>query len=200
MTNGGAATNNGMKHVNVSLTAGVLGIHVDSPPQGPVVMRSGHGTNFEPAKFDVLENVYFNAQHGWLPTGFFDELPADASVWIRRTNATQPTGSQFKVFEAGNMREGMDAWTMNEIYAADGAIWQWDGQMQHDYFTADLAGDYSMSFEVYVGNETGDPLQGYTSAEATLDFVVVPEPSGFLLSAAACGCCLIRRRQRSRIA
>jgi hypothetical protein len=196
MTNGGDAANNGMKHVNVSLADGVLGVHVDSPPLAPVVMRSGLGMNYEPAKFDVLEGVYFNAQHGWLPTGFFGELPAGASIWIRRTAATQPAGSTFKVYEAGNMMEGMASWTMNEIYASDGAMWHWDGLMQHDYFAADLPGDYSMSFEVYVGDPAGDPLPDFSSAAATLEFVVVPEPSGVLLAAAGCGCLLLRRRKR----
>jgi hypothetical protein len=194
MTNGGASENNGMKHVNVSLTDTVLGIHVDSPPVALVIMTSGLQANFEPAKFDVLEGVYFNAQHGWLPTGFFAPLPQDASLWIRRIGATQPAGSSFKVYEAGNMMEGMASWTMNEIYAADGATWRWDGLMQHDYFTADLPGEYSMSFEVYVGDGTGSPLAEYSAASTTLQFLAVPEPTGGWLFLA--GVALVYRVRR----
>lgn len=165
----------GMKHAGVSLSGTTLAINLTEPPASPVTMMSGHGTDFTPAKFDVLENVYFNAQHGWLPDGFFS-LPAERSLWIERIGATQPASANFHVYEGGNGMEGMAAWTMNEIYIADGDKWQWDGIMQHDYFTADLPGNYSMSFQVYVGDQSGTQDTSFTPAEATFHFRVVPEP------------------------
>lgn len=77
----------GMKHVLVSQTGIVLSAHVDSlPASTPVVMMS-HQQNYEPSKFDVLEDVYFNAQYRWLPDGFFS-LPAGRQSGSRRSSVT----------------------------------------------------------------------------------------------------------------
>ena len=196
MTNGsGNPIDNGMKHVNVMLVGTNLSVDISATPAAPVVMTSGFGADYTPGKFDVLEDVYFNAQYGWLPNGFFTSLPVDGSIWIKRTAATQPAGSSFQVFEGGNGLEGMPAWSMNEIYANDGDTWQWDGVMHHDYFTASLPGEYSMSFEIYIGDANGAVVDGYTKDSATFAFTVVPEPSTFcglaLLGAAGL---LVRRR------
>lgn len=207
MTSG--SMQNGMKHAEVSQAGSTLSVHVAEPPldiapPSPVVMRSGYGADFmhspqagdsfpDPNKFDVLEDVFFNAQYGWLPQGFFN-LPAGSFLWIERTNAVQPAGSNFQVYEAGNGAEGMGAWSMNAIYTHDGFRWQWDGAMQHDYYTADLPGQYSMSFSVYVGDSMGEPLGSFTPANATLEFQVVPEPSSLLLGVLGSTVCCIRRR------
>lgn len=184
MTNGdGNVAHNGMKHANVSLTGTVVDVHIGDPPPAPVTMMSGFGIDYTPTKFDVLENVYFNAQYGWVTSGIVSP-PAGSSVWIKRTGATQPVGSAFHVYEGGMGME-MAIWTMNEIYATDGALWQWDGMMQHDYYTADRPGDYSMSFEVYVGDSTGTPLVGYTPGTATFQFTAVPEPGTAVLALCA---------------
>lgn len=181
MTNGdGNMAHNGMKHVGVSLHDGTLiHMHISNAPPAPVTMMSGFGVDYTPAKFDVLENTYFNAQYGWVVEGIVSP-PAGSSIWMKRTVATQPVGSAFHVYEGGMGME-MAMWTMNEIYATDGAIWQWDGMMQHDYYTADQPGDYSMSFEVYVGDSTGTPLVGYTPGMATFQFTAVPEPGTAVL-------------------
>ncbi|MCA9231342.1 MAG: hypothetical protein KDA57_11860 [Planctomycetales bacterium] len=193
-TNGGDPTNDGMKHIDISLTGGVVGLIAHDPPASPVVMRSGFGFDFTPEKFDVLENVYFNAQHGWLsPGGFLVELPPGGSIWMKRTGVTQPVGSTFNVYEGGNGAEGMAAWTMNEIYASDGDIWQWDGAMQHDYFTANLPGSYSMSFEVYIGDSNGNPASGFIAATTTFQFVT-PEPAALPLALLGTMGLLVRRR------
>ncbi len=176
----------GMKHAGVGLSGTVLTVHYDATPAVPLTMTSGHGADYTPGKFEVLEGVYFNAQYGWLPNGFIS-LPADRAIWIERTNATQPVGSTFKVYEAGNGMsnvpgEGMMNWTMNEIHAANGDIWQWDGVMQHDYYTADMTGSYSMSFDVYVGDLAGVADAAFTPASTTFEFSVVPEPTTFALA------------------
>ncbi len=194
MTNGdGTSANNGMKHANVSLTGTTLSVHIDEPPQTPVTMMSGFGVDYTPDKFNVLEDVFFNAQYGWLPEGFIS-LPAGSNIWLKRTAATQPVGSAFDVYEGGNMTEGMAAWTMNPIYTHDGFIWRWDGMMQHDYYTADRVGQYSMSFEVYVGDSAGVPVAGYTSGSATLQFTAAPEPTGCVLALLGVGLLAARRR------
>jgi len=195
MTNGdGNPANNGMKHANVSLTGTVLAVNINTPPASPVTMTSGYGMDFTPSKFDVLEDVSFNAQHGWLPDGFFTTLPAGGAIWIKRTGTTQPAGSTFKVYDGGNAIEGMGAWSMNEIYANNGDLWQWDGVMQHDYFTADMPGSYSMSFEVFVGDAVGDAVAGFTPAPATFQFIVLPEPSACALALLAAVGLFCRRR------
>ncbi len=196
MTNGdGNPANNGMKHANVALSGTVVSVNINTPPPSPVTMISGHGTDYTPSKFDVLENVYFNAQHGWLPDGFFNTLPAGDSIWIKRTAATQPAGSIFKVYDGGNViTETMNDWSMNEVYAVNGDIWQWDGAMQHDYFTADLAGNYSMSFDIYVGDATGVANAGFTPASTTFNFTVVPEPPTCALALLGTIGLFVRRR------
>ncbi len=182
LTNGdGTTANNGMKHAGISLDGTAVSVHVDTPPATPVTMMSGFGADYEPAKFDVLEDLYFNAQYGWVPSGVFSP-PLGAGIWIKRTGVTQPAGSTFRVYEGGNMTEGMAAWTMNQVYSYDGFAWSWDGAMQHDYYVADRVGDYSMSFEVYVGDSSGEPLDGYTAGNTTFEFRVVPEPATWLLA------------------
>ena len=62
----------GMKHALVSVTGTTVAVHISEPPTdvapvSPVVMTSGHGVDYAPGKFDVLEGVSFNAQYGWLP-------------------------------------------------------------------------------------------------------------------------------------
>jgi len=200
MTNGGDPANNGMKHLNVALSKEGLSIPTDSPPASPLTMTSGHGVDFTANKFDVLEDGYFNGQYGWLPDGLFDAMPADASIWIKRTGATSPSGSTFKVYEGGNMREGMDTWSMNEIHATGGTPWQWDGAMQHDYYVADLPGRYSMTFDVFVGDSNGLPTAQFAPATATVDFQVVPEPATGMLGAIGLltGVLLIRPSRDSR--
>ena len=173
----------GMKHAAVTFSDSAVGVSIAATPSSPVVMTDdGFGKDFTAPKFDVLEDVYYNAQHGWNPDAFLS-LPAEHSLWIKRTGATQPAGSTFKVYEGGNMiAETMGDWSMTEIYAADGDIWQWDAVMQHDYFTADIPGAYSMSFEVYVGDSSGVADTAYTPATATFAFSVVPEPSTLVLA------------------
>ena len=184
-----------MKHIGVGLSGTSLFIHYDPAPPSPAVpltMMSGHGIDYTPDKFDVLEDVYFNAQYGWNPYGFVS-LPEGLSVWIERTGATQPAGSTFTVYEAG-MGSEMAAWTMNPIYTTDGARWEWNGVMQHDYYTADLPGSYTMLFDVYVGNASGIPDPGYAPTSATLEFVVLPEPTAIGLASLAALGLLVRRR------
>ncbi len=194
LTNGdGTVANNGMKHAAISLEGTTVSVHVDSPPATPVTMMSGCGVDYEPGKFDVLEDAYFNGQYGWVPSGLFSPPPG-AGIWIKRTGVTQPAGSTFRVYEGGNMTEGMATWTMNEIYTDDGFAWSWDGAMQHDYYVADRMGDYSMSFDVYVGDSGGVPLDGYTAGSTTFEFRVVPEPSAWVLAVLG-GLFLVGRRR-----
>lgn len=177
MTSGSG--DNGMKHALVSQLDTALNAHIEVPPATPVVMMSAFGVDYTPAKFDVLENRFFNAQYGWLPSGFFT-LPSGSSLWIERTGMTKPAGSTFKVYEAG-MGNQMMSWTMNEIYSGDGFRWQWDGVMQHDFYVADVPGSYSMLFTVYVGDSAGNPWPGYTPASTSFEFLAVPEPASILL-------------------
>ena len=195
MTSG--SSDQGMKHIMVGLdeTTSALSAHLGSGPATPLTMMPGHGVDYTPDKFDVLQDVYFNAQFGWLPEGFI-AVPLDASVWIMRTAVSQPAGSTFRVYEAGRGTE-MPSWTMEPIYSSDGFRWQWDGIMQHDYYTTDRAGSYAMSFEVYIGDAVGDPIAGYVPANVTLDFIAVPEPTGLAVGLLAVGAATAIRSRRS---
>lgn len=181
MTNGnGNPADNGMKHALVGFDGAQLTVHVADPPRSPVTMISGIGAKFD-TNFDVLEDRYFNSQHGWLPDGILVPPPG-AEIWIRRTGLIAPAGATLKIHEGG-MGNVMPSWTMQEIYSADGDIWKWDRIMQHDLFVADKPGEYSMSFQVYFGNATtGAPLPEYGSAETSLSFrAPVPEPASIAL-------------------
>ncbi len=197
MTNGdGNPANNGMKHVMVGYDSESqqLSVRVDDPPASPVTMTSGFGMSFD-SKFDVLEDRYFNSQHGWLPTGLWLP-PAGADVWIKRSSATMPDGATLAVYEGG-MGPALPNWSMQPLYANDGDIWKWDLLMQHDLFVVDQPGEYSMTFEIYMGDlTTGERLDGYESASTTLRFQTpVPEPTtGAMLLMAAIGCFFCRRR------
>ncbi|MEO2048899.1 MAG: PEP-CTERM sorting domain-containing protein [Pirellulales bacterium] len=188
---------NGMKHAGIGLTGTVFTVHYDATPAVPLSMISGHGADYTPDKFQVLEDVYFNAQYGWVPDGFIS-LPADRFIWIERTGTIQPANSMFKVYEAGNGSmipgEGMMNWTMNEIYSSNGEIWQWDGVMQHDYYTADIPGSYSMSFDVYLGDFSGVQDVSFTPVSTTFEFVVVPEPTTIALAILGIVVMVVRRR------
>ncbi|MCA9259263.1 MAG: PEP-CTERM sorting domain-containing protein [Planctomycetales bacterium] len=194
-TNGdGDPYHNGMKHAMVSLTGQNLAIHVDAAPQEVVAMQSGFGVDFDPSKFDVLEDRYFNAQHGWLPDGQF-VLEPNELVWIRRIEVEQPADSEFRIYEGGNGREGIGAWTMQQIYQQDGDAWQWDGAMQHDYFTADRPGEYRVTFEAYIGDDMGIAIPAYAPAQATFSFPAVPEPGSLALAALGVAQATLRRRK-----
>lgn len=194
-TNGdGTSANNGMKHVSIDLVGKSVSIHLAEQPTTPVTMTRGHGLDYTPDKFNVLQDVYFNAQHGWLPGGILSPPPGQ-SFWIKRTGIMQPPGSTFAGYEGGNMVEGMAAWTMDPIYTTDGFVWEWDGAMQHDYFTADQPGDYSMSIEVYVGDANGIPAADFMPAAIDFEFVAVPEVSAWaLLLLTTIGMFMKRRR------
>lgn len=188
LTNGdGNPANNGMKHALVSFDGVGLDIHLAAPPATPVTMTTGFGASYDPP-FDVLEGAYFNSQHGWLPEGILVP-PVGADVWIKRLSATAPSGASFQVFEGG-MGAGMAGWSMQELYANNGDTWKWDREMQHDLFVANLPGQYSMTFEVYLGDSAnGEPLAQYGSATTTLRFATpVPEPMGLLPTAWGLAC------------
>lgn len=200
MTNGdGNPANNGMKHILLSFDGTDLLAHVDEPPATPVTMMSAFGVDYA-ASFDVLEDHYFNSQHGWLQESPIIP-PAGSDLWIKRTSATMPAGATFQVFEGG-MGMDMNTWTMAEIHTELGAPWKWDRVMQHDLYVADLPGEYSMTFEVYLGDSTtGKPLARYGATTATLHFTTpVPEPStaviGFVATAAVAGIWSQKRRRR----
>ena len=195
-TNGdGIAANNGMKHLNIGFDGSSLTVHADTTL---VTMMRGDGIDYTPSQFDVIEGQYFNSQYGWLFDGIV-VLPTDSAVNIRRINQTTPAGASLHAYEGG-MGMGMDMWTMNELYANDGDLWTWDGLMQHDMYVADLPGEYSMTYEVYLADiTTGAQLTAYGTATQTISFTTpVPEPASIallLIAAAGLGSSLWTRRR-----
>ncbi|WP_197528838.1 PEP-CTERM sorting domain-containing protein [Aeoliella mucimassa] len=193
-TNGdGIVANNGMKHLSIDFDESSVTVHAATTM---VTMMSGEGVDYTPDQFDVIENQYFNSQYGWN----FDNivvLPEDSAIWIRRMDQTTPAGATLRVYEGG-MGMGMANWTMQPLYLNDGDRWMWDGDMQHDMYVADMPGEYSMTYEVYLGDPTtGEALASYGSATTTIGWTVpVPEPgtAALLVLGIAGGIAVMRSR------
>ena len=81
--------------------------------------------------------------------------------------------------------KGMAAWTMNEIYAANGDHWAMGWPSCNTITTPPTCqATYSMSFDLYVGDLLGlRQYRAYTPASATFEFYAVPETSGLVLAA-----------------
>lgn len=164
------------------------------------------GGTFEPtaAWYSQLDPVggagkLFNNQYGFMFMMEGDELfPVGKTIGIRLTAVS----SEF--LQAWNY--GISANRFDEIFQEVGDQVLWNGDMWHNYFTmpADaVPGTYTASFEVFItdtpfttGTGVADYSQsaqsavassGYNTVSFTYSWEVIPEPSTYLLLAAAAG-------------
>jgi len=178
-----------MEHVLLTFEDGAVGAHLQN--EGAVVeMRRFPGESYDGAA-SVLDGSYYSDQFGWLADGFID-LGEGEFMWIRRTAST--TG--LSVYEGG-MRPMRESHSYDPILGTAGSsdLWMWDGTMTHNWYSVDELGAYQASYEIFIGDESGNAMGQYGSAGITLSFNAVPAPAapGVL----ALGAMLASRRRRS---
>jgi hypothetical protein len=187
-----------MKHVDVMLDGTNITVHVDETVDTPILRPLTPPDAFDPAQpWCVLEGKAYNFQYAFNPGGFIT-LPEGSGIWVERLHQDEPLAVYLRppMFTSGA--------TWPQVFTADGQRWRWSGAMQHNAYAVyqPLQSLYTASYRVYLGDATsGEPLPGYGSADATLNWTAtpVPEPSAVVLG----GMCLaliavflgIRRRK-----
>jgi len=176
----------GMVHVMIGWDGASVSAHQDPAMDVPLIAYPGE--TYDGAA-SVLDGMSYSSRYGFLNDGFITLNPGEA-VWIERVSATDG----LMAFEGG-MRSMADMHTYTPIFESDGDTWQWSGTMNHPWFAAAAPGDYQMTFEIFVGDTSGNRLPGYASDTITLGFIAVPTPSGVGVLAGA-GLIAPRRRRR----
>jgi MYXO-CTERM domain-containing protein len=146
-----------MSHLLVTIFDQQVYLSFESPHMSTVEMLEGSGTYNGSAS--VLDHTGVNSQFGWLANGFIS-LPSNSGVFVRTLSSSDHL-SVYSEF-------GFDP-----ILGTDGSdsIWQWNGQMTHNWYSSDVRGPHSASYEVFVGDLSGNPLEGWGSASIDLSFV-----------------------------
>ncbi|MCC7203503.1 MAG: hypothetical protein IT441_00355 [Phycisphaeraceae bacterium] len=179
-----------MKHTDVSFDGVNISLHVDDTVATPALRPLEPPDEFDPSlAWSVLTDRAYNFQYAWNPGGFIT-LPQGGSIWVERLHHD----AGLEVF----LRPPA-APAYAPVFAADGDRWMWSGAMQHNAYAVlnPTQSLYTATYRVYIGDiTTGQPLDGYGSAEVTWEWTAtpVPEPASLavLISAAA----MLVRRQR----
>lgn len=147
----------GMSHLLVSVFNQQVFVTFESPSMSTVELQEGSGS-FE-GSASVLDGTGHNAQFGWLANGFIS-LPPSSGVFVRLLE-TSPHLSVYSEF--GH----------TPILGTDGSstTWQWGGAMTHNWYASDVMGPHHVSYEVFVGDLLGNPLEGWTSGTVDLGFL-----------------------------
>ncbi len=146
-----------MSHLLVTIFDQQVYLSFESPSMSTVEMLEATSTYDGAAS--VLDHTGVNSQFGWLANGFIS-LPSGSGVFVRTLGASEHL-SVYSEF-------GFDP-----ILGTDGSdsIWQWNGQMTHNWYSSDVRGPHFASYEVFVGDLSGNPLEGWGSASIDLNFV-----------------------------
>lgn len=144
-----------MSHLLVSVFQQQVYLSFESPAMSTVVMQDGLG--FDGAA-GVLNGTGYNAQFGWLANGFVS-LPQGAGVFVRKVAGS----GRLSVYS----EDGFDP-----ILGTAGSdpVWRWDGTMTHNWYATETQGRHRLTYEVFVGDQTGTPLVGWTPGSITLGF------------------------------
>lgn len=149
-----------MKHMMVSFVDDeYLDVSVDQNVPQPILQNYDETYEGDAA---VLNDTYYNAQYGWLVGGFWTP-PDDSLLWINEVHATPG----LLTYSGGNM---MAPHSFDPIFGTDGSPMsiQWNGAMLHNWYAATERGNYVAFYEVYFGDEDGEPTPGYDPAEVTI--------------------------------
>ena len=152
-----------MSHVLVTVFTGAFYTAFESPHLVPVTMQ-GPGDGYTGGAA-VLNETHFNAQYGWLVSGFWAP-PAGASVWIEVVDQSPGLHCYLGRPVYGSVQ-------FTPIFATDGstAQFRWDGTMLHNYYAVTTLGDFDATYEIYFGDATGVPIAGgATPSQITLEF------------------------------
>ncbi len=153
-----------MSHLLVTVFNSQVYLSFESPSMSTVTMQDNDGSFTGGAS--VLNDTGYNAQFGWLANGFVS-IPPGSGIFVQRL-ASSP---HLNVYEQS---------TFASILGTDGSsdVWQWDGTMTHNWYSTDTHGDFFARYEVFVGDQSGNPLAGFTSSTIDLHFEYAPDLSG----------------------
>ena len=153
-----------MSHLLVTVFNNQVFLSFESPSLATVTMQDSAEDFIGVAS--ALNGFGYNAQFGWLANGFIS-LPPDAGVFVRALGVSP----HLRVYEQT---------TFNAILGTDGStdVWQWNGTMTHNWFATDTFGPHFARYEVFVGDTSGNPLDGFQSASIDLRFEYGQDPSG----------------------
>lgn len=146
-----------MKHLLISQIGQDLSFSFETTVDGPLEFQDP--TTGFPGVASVLDGAAYNAQFGWLASGFFS-LPASTGVFVRAVE--QSAG--LRVY---------DAFSFDPILGTQGSddVWQWSGVMTHNWYAAEAPGFYNATYVVYVGNLAGNALEGWGSTSVSLSWI-----------------------------
>jgi len=158
-----------MSHVNIGVSGGQVLVFKDDPSIVPDMI----GLDAFDAPFSVLNGKGYNAQFGWTALFPFD-LQGDL-IWIELLDQTPGLQSFQGGFASNSGGTGMPDpgdQPMAPIFGTFGSpnIWNWSGSMTHNWYAATEPGDYSATYQVYVGDTVGVINNAYTPAQVTFEF------------------------------
>jgi hypothetical protein len=134
----------------------------------------------------VLNGMAFNAQWGWIASGFADL--GSNSLWIELLSADPG----LEIYRGGTM---MNPGDYSAILGTNGSAnrIQWSGSMLHNWYATTEAGYYEHTYRIYVGDAQGNDM-GWQSAQVTWSWNLVPAP-GAVAALGAFGLVGGRRRR-----
>ncbi|MGJ8637074.1 MAG: hypothetical protein ACSHX5_09540 [Phycisphaerales bacterium] len=162
-----------MEHVMVTFDGNAVSAHANNDASSAIQLLRFEGEDYSGAS-SVMDDTYYSDQYGWVPDGFIS-LGADEFLWIERVSST----AGLNVYEGG-MRMMRDMHSYDAILGTDGSddAWMWGGTMVHNWYSADDLGSYEVTYEVFVGDASGNAYSQYASDTVTLYFDAVPSPAG----------------------
>ncbi len=194
----------GMIHLNIALNGNAITVN---PEPGTPDIKSlaawKPGDTFDPASpwYSTLDPTQgaglFNSQFG-LVLFDSDPLPLGSKIMVGWVSGTPG----MEAYQWKNTEPQL----FNGILGTDGspASWDWGSVahgMMHPMFVmpAGSGGSAAVTLSFTLADGDGIALPGYTPAQTTMSFNVVPEPSAMLLSAVACFFGFRRRRASSNL-
>jgi hypothetical protein len=193
----------GMIHINVALNGSAMEVLLDTGTPGIKPLAEWKpGDTLDPsspwyATLDPSQAAgLFNSQFGFVMSGDSDLLPAGSTILIGWVSGTAGLES----FRWRNTTPQL----FDGILGTDGSSTSWDWGtvnrgMMHPLFSmpAGSGGTASATLSFTLADSSGVALPGYTAAQTTLNFSVVPEPSAWVLSMFTG--LLVLRRNRPKI-
>ncbi len=162
-----------MSHLLVTLFDQQIYIGFESPSMSTVTMQD-HDADFT-GSASVLNGSGYNAQFGWLTNGFIS-LPPGAGIFVR----TLASSRDLRVYEQSSFASILGTDSSSDT-------WRWDGTMTHNWYATEIHGPHFARYEVFVGDLSGNPLEGYQSGFVELRFQYGPDLAGRVLPLGAHG-------------
>lgn len=168
-----------MNHVFIVRQGAQFVVFVERPDETPMVMyKTGESAYCAP--YDVVNDRWTNGQYGWLIGGFWN-TPPGTFVWIEQTSST----ALLDVYHERQYADGSYGVYVPIFGTADtqgipaGTKIYWDFSMLHNQYATDVPGLFRATYDVYLGDASGQPVAGYTSAQIELSWIAgAPDVDG----------------------